>query len=632
MKSADVSASASPAYHAGEDMISTGPSVSAPLLTTGSPSDPEKNITTVPPDSGNSAYPDHPLFPPLPEYGPPSVLTRIQWRALRVVSFCLSLTFLGSIVLVASVSNGVIAIKGLYIRLRGGDPGPARPFWTEECKKKGVRQRAARAWEEEKRRQAAAVTTPRSDLDAEEQNFGLGEPMFEPLEGGEDLILCDISYYARRVGLDAETFKVQTEDGAVLTMWHLYNPKEYSPLPASDRDCIGPPSALQSRRAAPHARPDAKDRKYPILMIPGLLQNPGAFCTTDDDSLAFMLAKSGYDIWLGSNRGGFYPEHLSLDPSHPAYWSWTIKDMATLDLPALVTRVLYQTAFPKLALIGHSQGTAQSFLALSKHMHPSLGNHISIFCALSPAVYAGLLLNRPYLKFLRRLPTPAFRLFFGIHAFIPFMLTMHRLLPAPFYGAMGYTVFSHLFKWSDARWDRALRPRFFQYSPVYVSAECMRWWLGRGGFATHGCILSTREQMAQEEEAEHLQEGMDVAHTEKDLESNSQPAAVHPSSTSPRKSIAATASAAWYDERVPPMALWIAGSDELVDGRRLLRRLESGREPHVRVVHSKVIEEYEHLDVLWAMDAVEKVGRDVGRVVWECVRGDVGGVCRTPNI
>ena len=64
------------------------------------------------------------------------------------------------------------------------------------------------------------------------------------------------------------------------------------------------------------------------------------------------------------------------------------------------------------------------------------------------------------------------------------------------------------------------------------------------------------------------------------------------------------------------MALWIAGSDELVDGRRLLRRFERGREPHVNIVHAKVIPEYEHLDVLWAMDVIEKVGVELRDVIW----------------
>ena len=44
----------------------------------------------------------------------------------------------------------------------------------------------------------------------------------------------------------------------------------------------------------------------------------------------------------------------------------------------------------------------------------------------------------------------------------------------------------------------------FQFAPVYVSAESMRWWLGRECFAKQKCILSTREEntMEDEEDAE----------------------------------------------------------------------------------------------------------------------------------
>jgi hypothetical protein len=88
-------------------------------------------------------------------------------------------------------------------------------------------------------------------------------------------------------------------------------------------------------------------------------------------------------------------------------------------------------------------------------------------------------------------------------------------------------------------------------------------------------------------------------------------------------------STAWYNEHVPPFAMWVAGSDDLVDGRRLLRRFERGREPHARIVHSKIIEEYEHLDVIWAMDSIEQVGREVKEVLWKTC--DVRDSVRCPR-
>ena len=88
---------------------------------------------------------------------------------------------------------------------------------------------------------------------------------------------------------------------------------------------------------------------------------------------------------------------------------------------------------------------------------------------------------------------------------------------------------------------------------------------------------------------------------------------------------------AWYGPRTPPFALWVCGADDLVDGRRLLRRFERNREPFVDVVHSKVIEGYEHLDVIWAMDAIEKVGKEVREVLWKTAPEEARKVCRIPR-
>jgi pimeloyl-ACP methyl ester carboxylesterase len=390
-----------------------------------------------------------------------------------------------------------------------------------------------------------------------------------------------------------------------------------------------------------------------VLLIHGLLQSAGAYCTNDEDSLAFYLAKQGYDVWLGNNRCGFEPEHTLLKYNDPRMWCFNIRQMGVLDLPALVSRVLTETGFPKLGLVCHSQGTTQTFVALAKEQRPDLGTRISVFCALAPAVYAGPLIDKMYFKFMKVISPAMFRVFFGIHAFIPFMMDMHRLLPGTLYGAMGYRVFSFLFNWSDERWERDLRDRCFQFAPVYVSAESMRWWLGRECFAKHKCILSTREEN-RKEDAEDAQaaaavaaaaqasaspssspndsDGYDDSDSDSDEHNHNHNNDAINGNGNPNdakntaQQIAHRGRRAWYDAQAPPMALWVAGSDILVDGRRLLRRFERGREPHVRIVHAKIIPEYEHLDVLWAMDAIEKVGREVKEVIWRTAEQNEGCV------
>jgi pimeloyl-ACP methyl ester carboxylesterase len=450
---------------------------------------------------------------------------------------------------------------------------------------------------------------------------------FIPAEGGRDPLVCDVGYYARRVGLEVEEFKVQTEDGFIITLWHVYNPLEFTPMSVAEHAARGP-DIFTGDGPSKRGFTSSRKPKFPVLMIHGLLQSSGAYCTNDDDSLAFYLCKSGYDVWLGNNRCGFKPEHTLLSYSDPRMWAWNIRQMGVMDLPALTSRVLSETGFEKLGLIAHSQGTTQTLVALAKEQRPDLGEKITVFCALAPAAYAGPLIGKAYFKFMRVISPALFRMIFGIHAFIPFMMLMHKWLPGRLYGAMGYRVFSFLFNWTDDRWERDLRDRMFQFAPVYVSAESMRWWLGRECFAKQKCILATREEGHQEDAEDEMEDY--YHHTQKSSESALPGESGHRSLEVKRKELRKPkGSTAWYNEQVPPFALWVCGADDLVDGRRLLRRFERGREPNVRVVHQSVIEGYEHLDVIWAMDSIEKVGKGVKEVLWKTC--DVRDRVRVPQ-
>lgn len=530
----------------------------------------------------------HPLFPPLPLYGPPSLLRNLHCMVFRITAFYLSTAFLAVIVLGSVFTSIPHLITHIWYWLTFRDPHIKRPFREEEKRRADIRKEEEAQWLKTKRRRSSG-----NERSPEPSSSQLGEA-YEPLEGGPDKLVCDVGYYARRVGLDIEEFKVQTEDGFILTLWHVYNPREYTPASKTERRATSPDIFINDPDDLyRHVKSQYRDgqRRYPVLLVHGLLQSAGAYCTNDDDSLAFFLCKSGYDVWLGNNRCGFNPEHTLLRYSDPRMWAWNIRQMGVMDLPAFMSRVLQETGFEKLGLVCHSQGTTETFVALAKEQRPDLGDKISVFCALAPAVYAGPLIGKMYFKFMRIISPAMFRVFFGIHSFIPLMMTMHRVLPGSLYGAMGYRVFSFLLNWTDTRWDRGLRGRLFQFSPVYVSAESMRWWLGRECFAKHKCILST-----QEEESE--------------------------SRCSDRERTA------WYDEHVPPMALWVGGRDELVDGRRLLRRFEREQEPYVNLVHTKVIEDYEHLDVLWAIDAVEQVAKEVRQVLWQTMPEDAKMISR----
>jgi pimeloyl-ACP methyl ester carboxylesterase len=567
-----------------------------------------------------SMPPSHtnPLFPPLPLYGPPSLLRDIQCVLFRIVSHVLSTAFLAVIVLGAIFTSIGPLSRRIWAKATLRDPDVGRPYYKEELRRKELRDLNDRSWK--------SGRSTEKELQEEEDS----DDEYIPTEGGPDPIKCEVGYYARRVGLDVEEFQVQTEDGFIIDLWHVFDPKEYTALPAEERAHRGPELFTDAKRSHTQNSDREGKKKFPVLLIHGLLQSAGAYCVNDDDSLAFYLCKAGYDVWLGNNRCGFNPKHVLLEYRDPRMWCWNIRQMGVFDLPALTSRVRYETGFDKIGLVAHSQGTTQSFVALAKEQRPDLGEKLTVFCALAPAAYAGPLIGKMYFKFMRVITPAMFRMMFGIHSFIPLMMTMHRLLPPKLYGRLGYLVFSFLFNWTDARWDRGLRDRMFQFAPVYVSAESMRWWLGRECFARHKCILSTKEEWRAEEREDTAEADRNhdvLAEVDRDKGGKEEVKESEQAAEAHRRR--PKGSTAWYNEQAPPFALWVAGNDALVDGDKLLRRFERGREPHVDVVHKKVIPEYEHLDVIWAMDAVDKVFREMKEVLWKTC--DARDECRVPK-
>ena len=240
----------------------------------------------------------HPLFPPLPLYGPPSLLRSIHCTLFRITSFVGSSCFLTVVVLGAVFTALPLMFTHIWLRLTFRNPDARRPFHQLEKKQRLERREAERAWRKHKRRRQSQSGNEKEEVAQEERKY-------EPTEGGPDPLVCDVGYYARRVGLDIEEFKVQTEDGFVIILWHVYDPHEYTPAPERQRR-YSSPDVFDDRKQhrTPFVRkqfPDGRKR-YPVLLMHGLLQSAGAYCTNDDNSLAFFLHKSGYDVWLGNNR------------------------------------------------------------------------------------------------------------------------------------------------------------------------------------------------------------------------------------------------------------------------------------------------------------------------------------------
>ncbi len=105
-----------------------------------------------------------------------------------------------------------------------------------------------------------------------------------------------------------------------------------------------------------------------VLLQHGVLDSSDSWVANYEKmSLAFILANKDYDVWLGNNRGNKYSRsHVKFDPdTDKQFWDFSLHEMGTLDVPAMIDFILQETGRKQISYIGHSQGTAQLFAAMT---------------------------------------------------------------------------------------------------------------------------------------------------------------------------------------------------------------------------------------------------------------------------
>ena len=109
-----------------------------------------------------------------------------------------------------------------------------------------------------------------------------------------------------------------------------------------------------------------------------------------DQSLGFILADAGYDVWLGNMRGNYYSRaHVKYNPDHDEeFWDFSWDDMARDDLPSMIYYILHLTQYPQIAYVGHSQGTMIGFAEFGRS-DSMVANNVSFYGALAPVAHLG---------------------------------------------------------------------------------------------------------------------------------------------------------------------------------------------------------------------------------------------------
>lgn len=315
-----------------------------------------------------------------------------------------------------------------------------------------------------------------------------------------------------------------------------------------------------------HLKRDSYENTKPLLFVHGLLQSAGSFATGGKKSLAYYFYQNGYDVYLGNNRVGFYIDHVH-QSNDKDYWNWDITEMAKYDLTSMINHVSEFTQHDKITVCGHSQGTTQIFLSLIQN-YDNVMEKIENVIALAPAIYPGsLLFDNTVLRVLS-LAVDSSR-FLGDQAFLRMMVIVRNWIGhRKIYPFIAYAIFNYLFEWSDKLWDRNLRDRHFVFSPVYVSVKLMKWWVSDDPTLTGFKYKS------------HL---------------------IFPEFES------------WFknqdSNKIPNIMFFIPKLDKLVDNERLVEHFENFEDSK----HYKIwlLDDYSHLDVLWATDVLDRVGEPI---------------------
>ncbi|XP_055327362.1 uncharacterized protein LOC129580729 [Paramacrobiotus metropolitanus] len=205
----------------------------------------------------------------------------------------------------------------------------------------------------------------------------------------------NVTEIIRYYGYPAEEYRIQTEDDYLIYIQRI------------------PFGRNETSKKEPSERPV-------IVLQHGLLSSSAHWITNlPHQSLAFILADAGYDVWLGNMRGNFYGlGHRTYPITSKEFWDFSFDEMAQYDLPAIINEAIRVSGQDKVVYIGHSQGTLIGFAKFSSDH--SLARKVKLFIAMGPVGFLGHIKSPPLLllaPFSRELAF-MFRLF-GYRDFLP---------------------------------------------------------------------------------------------------------------------------------------------------------------------------------------------------------------------
>ena len=160
-------------------------------------------------------------------------------------------------------------------------------------------------------------------------------------------------------GFKCETHYTTTEDGYKLKIYRIPGDKN------SDKD---------------------GNQLPPVLLQHGIFDSSdGWVCNGEDHSIAFVLAKNNFDVWLANSRGNKYcKEHEKFNSKSYEFWQFSFNEMGLYDIPAVIKYIKeINKSNEKIIYFGHSQGTTSMLSGLTQK-YDFYKDNIKLFVALAP--------------------------------------------------------------------------------------------------------------------------------------------------------------------------------------------------------------------------------------------------------
>ncbi|NXX84720.1 LICH hydrolase, partial [Urocolius indicus] len=352
----------------------------------------------------------------------------------------------------------------------------------------------------------------------------------------------NVSEIIRYHGYPSEEYQVTTEDGYILGVFRI-----------------------------PAGRNNKNTGQKPVVFLLHAFLGDATHWISNlpNNSLGFLLADAGFDVWMGNSRGNTWSlKHKTLKPCQKEFWQFSFDEMGKYDIPAELYFIMNKTGQKDVYYIGHSEGTTAGFIAFSTY--PELAKQVKMFYGLGPVTTASYATS-PLIK-VTNLPGPMLRLVFGCKgAFhqIEFMKGPVTQLCTSLDKFCGH-ILSYLTGGTIKNLNTSRIDVYVGHSPAGTSVQDIIHW--------HQVIDAGQFQAYDYGSKENMKK--------------------YNQSTPPVYEI----------EKISmPIAVWSGGADKFADPKDMAKLL-----PRIsNLVYHEHFPHWGHLDFIWGLDATERMYRKI---------------------